>query len=154
MTTIVGTRTAVYADSLITIGGESFNAKKIFKTRSGIIYASAGDSRLTDAFEAQMKAGAETIVKPGKDGEKEESFEGIVLHPDGTLIYYDDNFAPMFVMGDFICAGSGGMVARSWMLEGAPPDVAIEKASKVDNATGGPVQCIAIKSNKRKERAA
>lgn len=145
MTTIVATKDAIYADSLLTIGDESMNCTKVFSGK-GCIYASAGDSRLTNIFDEAMKAGKP--IGPEVVGE-DESFQGVVINKDG-LFYYDKNFSKYQINDPFIAIGSGSYVAKSWLLSGASPIEAICKAAQVHNDTGGPVQKIVFKPTRRK----
>jgi hypothetical protein len=138
MTIIVATRDFIAADSRLSFGDDdaSLTVGKIFKRRGGGLFATAGDSRLTNAFEEAMKAGRRP--KPLEVLE-DECFEAVLLTPQRELICYDVNFAP-FPFGEaWLALGGPRQVARSWLMNGADPVGAIRRCIEVDRGCGFPI---------------
>ncbi len=143
VTTIVATRRAMYSDSQLNTGDVAIPVIKLFRIPGGGLLGTAGDSRLTELFERAMRAGQRPEIP---DAGEDEYFQGVLV--DRTGLYYFDKFFARYQVhnADFVCIGSGGMVAKSWMLAGATPEEAMKKAMQVDPQTGGAVQSLGLSS--------
>ncbi len=125
------------ADSQLNTGDVTIPVAKLFALPGGGVLGTAGDSRLTELFERAVRGGARPEIS---DAGEDESFQAVLLDQSG-LYYYDKFFARYEVKNaDFVCIGSGGMVAKSWMLSGASPEKALKKVMQVDPGTGGEIQ--------------
>lgn len=137
MTIIVATCDRLVADSRL-VGGEGcyHTVCKIFRRKKDrALFATAGDSRLTDRFERALRAGKEPAPP---DAESEEEFEAAILARDG-LILVDSNFAHFQVSEGVVILGAAWKVAKSWILNGATPEDAVRRVIEVDEGCGFPI---------------
>ncbi len=149
MTTIIATRSALYADSQLNMGDATIPVVKLFALPGGGILGTAGDSRLTELFERAARDGLPPEIP---DAGEDECFQGVILDKSG-LYYFDKFFARYEICdADFVCIGSGGMVAKSWMLAGATPEDAMKNVMRVDPQTGGAIQSLPLRPPRRKAR--
>ena len=84
MTTIATDRKCISADSMLTWGTNTYTVGKIFRRKDGALFATAGDTYLTDAFEkAMMGNPGSTLEPPPKPDLFDEvpTFQGMLLLP-------------------------------------------------------------------------
>lgn len=151
MTTIAVNRKMMAADSKVAIadqgGGIAFSypAKKIFRTKAGIIGA-AGDSGLCSQFIEWAKTGFKPSARPlfRTVAQEEGTLFALVLTPDG-IDFFDPSYPePERIEADFFAIGSGAAAARVAMMLGADPPWAVELACAVDDNSGPPIQVLAL----------
>lgn len=137
MTIIVATRDRIVADSRLVGGDNCYNTVcKIFRRRRDrALFATAGDSRLTDAFERAHRAGK---IPEALEAREDEDFEGVILSKD-RLELVDKNFASFDVGEHYVILGSSWMVAKSWILNNATPEDAVRRVIEVDAHCGFPI---------------
>lgn len=138
----------IVADSRLTggVGEIPLTVGKVFKRKGGGIFATAGDSYRTAAFERALSAGLEPTVAT----EEGEGFSGALLKPDGSMLYYDASFAPFPIAKQWLCIGGPELVAESWMLHlpGSLAEralVAVARCIEVHNGCGYPIQVVPLK---------
>jgi hypothetical protein len=143
MTIIVATRDRMVSDSRLSFGDSNYEVGKIFRLPGGGLMATAGDGRFTYQFERAFMAGEEPEAVEGKD---DEDFEGVILHPDGTLILYDKAYSPNPVGNPYIVIGGGQATgaALTWLKHDESPEVAVARAIEVDTSCGGPVVTVML----------
>lgn len=146
MTTIIATKQSLFSDSQLNAGNYHLPVIKLFQHPMDGIFATAGDSRLTETFERAFLAGK---VPDISDATESESFEAVLLDSTG-LYYFDKFFARYKTVAEFVAIGSGALVAKSWLREGASPEEALEKVIAVDPDSGGNIQCLSLPKSKRK----
>lgn len=132
----------LYGDPHHTVG-------KIFRSLDGGLFVTAGDSRLTSLFERAMKEGRQPDPPDARD---DEEFDGAVLRPDGRIVVYDRNFSGFLISESWTAIGSGTDVARSWVIHGATPEVAIERVIEVRGDCGPPVVTVLLREQKGTRR--
>lgn len=151
MTVALILKDRIVSDSRLNWGDTHHTVGKIFRRKDGALFTTAGDSRLTYSFERQMMAG-DSPEPPEFRENADEEFEGVVLLPNGQIVTYDENFSPSNIAEDFTAIGSGGDVARSWLLAGLDPEKCIEKVFEVRNDCGPPVVTVMLRDGKSKRR--
>lgn len=135
----------IVSDSRLS-GDTNHTVGKIFRTPDGGLYVTAGDSRLTSIFERFMKAGNDPgPIEPRDD----ESFEAALLKKDGRIVVYDSYFSSFLIGETWTAIGSGADVARSWYMNGASPEDAIQRVCEVRTDCGPPVVTVFLKEKKR-----
>lgn len=140
----------IVADSRLSngIGTRPLTVGKIFRRRGGGLFVTTGDSRRTAHFE---KAMVEGIDPEPLDQLEEESFDGALLKPDGSIVYFDASFAPFPIAEQWLAIGGPELVADSWMRHGpgATPKeralLAVARCIEVHNGCGYPIQVVPLK---------
>lgn len=134
MTTIVVTRTAMYAESKVTTAnGLSFPSNKIFRLRGSLV-GTAGNNPGIEKFIVWFKGDQKTPIELAKN----DSFEIIVLNRNGIFCFGNSSF-PDRVLRDWHAIGEGAGPAMGAMLAGADPMRAIEIACELCNNSGPPI---------------
>lgn len=146
MTTIACDLNGMAADSKCVFGDINFPIGKIFRLPDGTLLATAGTAAYTAPFEQAMKEGKVPELKPDADSD----FCAIHLTKDGVFAY-DCSYHPDRVLSGKCAIGTGAQVAMSWLLNGATPQQAVERACEVDNNSGLPVQYEPLKPNARRQ---
>lgn len=138
MTTIAASvkHGVMVSDSKVTYSNNFYTTRKIFTIKRGLL-GTAGDIQLTSPFEVAILAG-QLPVRPA-EADKEASFDGLLLTHDGIVVF-DEYYNEIPIYESFAAIGSGASVALSWLINGATPQEAIERACEVDDASGLPVQ--------------
>lgn len=135
MTTIATDGETIAADSLISCMGTllAFN-KKLHRCSDGRIFGCTGLATHIIQFSNWMLAGCPDDGKPIL----REEFAALVLNPDGSVDYMDQELTPVPYAVP-AAVGSGGAIALGAMLAGATPAKAILIAAERDRTTGGTV---------------
>ncbi len=147
MTTIAASvkHGSMASDSKCVFGDIHFPVTKIFRLPDGSLLGTAGASTYTIPFETAMREGR--VYAPTESPNGEADFAALRLSKDG-LYMYDSSFAAEKVLHGVCAVGTGNMIALSYLLDGASPSLAVEKACRVDNNSGLPVQSKKIKSTR------
>lgn len=148
MTIAIAMRDRIVSDSRLTSEDAYYSVGKIFRLPDESLLSSAGDARLTYPFEKAHCAGEEPEPM---EAEEDESFEGVVLRPDGQLILYNGPaFSPFLVADPFVVIGNTMAcgVVRSWLKHGVAPEIAIARAIEVDPTCGGDIVTVMLHPNK------
>lgn len=143
MTIIVATRDRIVSDSKLVYGESAYEVGKIFRLKDRSLMATAGDGRLTHAFETALCADEAPEPQESKD---DESFEGVVLRPDGALVLYTDSYSPYVVGNPHVVIGSDAAAgaAMSWLKHGATAEEAVARAIEVDASCGGRIVTVML----------
>lgn len=144
MTIAIVSSEMIVADSRLCggIGERPLTVGKIFHRKGGGIFTTTGDSRRTAHFEKAMSAGKEPEPL---EVQEDESFDGVLLKPDGKIVYFDLNFAAFPVSEKWIAVGGPELVASSWMMNNATPIQAVARCIEVHNGCGYPIQVVPLK---------
>lgn len=144
MTIAIVLPTMIVADSRLSlgVGTRPLTVGKIFHRKGGGLFVTTGDSRRTSHFERAMVRGREPEPLEELEG---ESFDGALLRPDGTIVYYDVSFAPFPVAEPWISLGGPELVADSWMRHGADPILAVARCIEIHDGCGYPIQVMPLK---------
>lgn len=147
MTIIVASRDRIVSDSRLTSGDVYYTVGKIFRLSDGGLLASAGDDRLTYAFEKAYLAGEEP--EPIDPGDGEHQFEGVILRPSEppTLtLFTGPSFSPYPVGDEHVVLGNwmGVGAARYCLKHGRSPEEAVAAAIEVDPACGGQIVTVML----------
>lgn len=134
MTTIVATRTGIYADTLCTYTVP-------FKTRKherigGSIYAGAGDLDDLIRFFTWRRDGGDP---PSLD----EAIDVLEVCPEGIFIW-GKKFTRLWINEDAYAIGSGAQYAIGAMAQGAKPREAIKIARRFDSQTGTQIEYVKL----------
>lgn len=135
----------IVSDSRLS-GDTDHTVGKIFRTPRGDLYVTAGDSRLTSLFERSLNAGLDPHPVDPRD---DESFEAALLKKDGRIVVYDTYFSSFLIGETWTAIGSGADVARSWYMNGATPEEAVQRVCEVRTDCGPPVVTVFLKEKKR-----
>lgn len=137
----------IVADSRLSggIGERPLTVGKIFRRKGGGLFVTTGDSHRTAAFELAMSAGKD----PGVLTEEGEGFDGALLRPDGSIVYYDASFARFPIAENWLALGGPELVANSWMahLPGELAEravVAVARCIEVHDGCGYPIQVVPL----------
>lgn len=144
MTIIVASRDRIVSDSRLTAGDIYYDIGKIFRLKDGSLLATAGDDRLTYAFEKAFCAGVEPEAM---EKEEDEEFEGVILNPRGDLILYTGpSFSPYGVANSHVVLGNPTAVgaARTWLKHNATPEEAVARAIEIDPTCGGRIVTVML----------
>ena len=133
------------ADSKCVFGDMHFPVTKIFKLPDGSLLGTAGTALYTAPFEAAMLAGK--VYVPTEPVTSDTDFAALHLKKDGLYIF-DNSFHADKVEHGVCAIGTGGMIAFSYLLGGAAPSEAVEKACQVDNNSGLPVHVETLKGKR------
>lgn len=136
MTTIATDGKSMAGDSQTSNGAVFGYAPKVFKAPDGRIFGACGDTAQCMKFRRWMLEG-------GDAPEFKENFEALILYPDGSVFWFDEDreLVPAMIP----CAiGSGGEFAIGAMEAGASPKQAVEVSIKRDTRTGGEVTEITL----------
>lgn len=77
--------------------------------------------------------------KPDLAALKLETFEGIIINPDGDIAILDPTGYPMEIEAPFHTLGSGGEIAFGALAHGATAIEAVKIAIKYETGCGGKV---------------
>lgn len=140
MTTIACNLEGMASDSKCVFGETFFQCEKIIRLPDGSLLATAGTDIYTKPFINKMMAGEvpDVLDPPDTTDKPDPDFAAIHLTREGLFIY-DDSYSSTKVISGKFAIGTGGMVAISWLLNGATPQQAVERACEVDNNSGLPV---------------
>lgn len=144
MTTIAADLNGMAADSKCCFGDIHFPVAKIIRLKDGSLLATAGTATYTGPFEAAMLAGETPKLK---EDSPDTDFAALHLTKAGLFVY-DCSWHPDRVLSGHCAIGTGAMVAMSYLLNGASPSVAVERACEVDNNSGLPVQTELLKGKR------
>lgn len=138
MTTIAIRDGIMAADTSVWEGCYRGSKQKIVRTSLGHLFATCGDSGIT-----------ERLAKWIEDGESEDrlprivektDFAALVLYRDGSVGHYTERFMRSMIDGPFFALGSGNEFALGAMAMGASAEKAVEIACQFDPWSRGPVQ--------------
>lgn len=140
----------IVADSRLSngIGTRPLTVGKIFRRKGGGLFVTTGDSRRTSHFEKAMVTGREPEPLDESSG---ECFDGALLKPDGSIVYYDCSFSAFPISEGWLAIGGPELVADSWMRHGegeTPKDralLAVSRCIEVHNGCGYPIQVVPLK---------
>ena len=143
MTTIVGDKTRLVADSRFTMfsrnGDSIITSPKLCRKRDAII-GTCGHADAADAFIRWYGS------KKKSPKFKTDEFEALVLTPKG-LFHYDENCSGGLVLTPWCAIGTGGHAAYGALYMGATLEMAVAIACKVDIYTGEPIQTMNLDEN-------
>lgn len=146
MTTIVGTKSLLIADSKIIMekAGDKpetyYDGPKLYR-KGDVVIGTAGSHSLGEQF---MKWYGTKKKKPTGFG-KDADFEALVLTPEG-LYHYDEFLSGGLVNQPWFAIGSGAHAALGALHAGATPKIAVEIACKVDTMSGEPIQIMELRN--------
>lgn len=128
MSTIVCSRKAMAADSMVTDGHTSIYALKIWRVEDGLLGV-AGQYDQCILFKNWLQ---------GRCSDAPDMEDVDALYCDGKdIICWSGSIVPMFVQDKFTAIGSGATAALGALHMGASLKDAIRVAKKVDLFTGG-----------------
>lgn len=132
MTCIIATTKKVVADRKLVIDDDYYiGVTKIFKTKSGDIVGTAGESEDGEAFlDWYQKRQQKAKPKIGED------FEALVLTREGVIMWFDKSLYYVKPDTDYFAIGCGAKSALILLKLGKDPKEAIELISEVDNNVG------------------
>ena len=146
MTTIIGTKHAIYSDSQVTTGALPYLAEKIVIIDRTVV-GCAGDCTAIEKFLIWFS-------DPDKEDDpvydELEDFAALTLNANG-LFFWCSSFGPDKVIGKSMCIGSGAMVAQTAMHLGKTPEEAIKVAAHLDIYSSLPVQTQLLHKGKKKK---
>lgn len=135
MTTIVATKTGIWADTYLSGGGAGpLNMNKVMRLADGSLLAGAGTvSQLAMLEQALNQAIAgETLASECTV----DDLTAVRVLPDGELVYYDHCTVPFTVLDPEFTLGSGADIARTALFLELPYEDAMELAATLDPGTG------------------
>ncbi len=132
MTTIIGTKEALYSDSQCSDEDQKWSVIKVERI-AGALYGAAGDAADGEKFLNWIRRG-----KRGKKPTVEDGFDCLMLSKDG-LFFWDSNLHPIPLLQSH-AIGSGAKAARAAMMMGATPEKAIEISCQIDAGSSLPLQ--------------
>lgn len=140
MTTIVADARAgvMVSDSKCTGNGSWVPLTKVFRV-NGDLFGFAGGVNEREKWLKWHRNGRKG-VRP-----KLESFEGLLLKPDGTLYELCPDGLEMLIERGFHAVGSGGPAALGAMLAGKDAKAAVEIACLIDTHSGGEIRVFSLK---------
>lgn len=125
------------ADSKVTVGDESYHARKIHRI-DGMIVGAAGHARAIGRLVRWLERGM-TGRKPKI--EKKDSLDAIILTSEG-LYRVDCNLDVDEVKDAFLAVGTGSFAALAALHCGLSPEGAIEIACRIDGDSDLPVDVL------------
>ena len=135
MSTIAANHTEMAADSQSTAGStKSQTPRPKVQRINGHLLAAVGRTDTIPAFFEWYEKGCPKDEKP----ELGESFEALVLRPEGLFQYYE-RLEAVEVVEEFWAIGQGSEIALGAMGAGATPQRAVEIACEFNIYTGLPV---------------
>lgn len=140
MTTIAVRDGVMACDSLAIDGSTRIMCEKIYRMPDGTILGGAGSSAAIEAFLTARRKGESCTLTE----EDRKSFVVAVLHPDGSIMRWEDERCGWKVLDGFHAIGSGAQAAMAAMHMGADAVKAVEIAKLVNADTGGPVVSMSI----------
>lgn len=147
MTTIVATKDAIGADTLVVVEGQApYHTKKVI-AHKGSLYGAAGDggdcTRMIEWAKRgfDMESKPKFRSKPGSEGEATL----LVVNKEGIFIMMASDLFPELVDSPFYAIGSGAGAALGAMDMGADIEKALEVAAKYDSNTGAPFTILKLK---------
>ena len=150
MTTIVATREAIGADTLVVVDGQApYHTKKVMAHKN-MLYGAAGDGGDCTRIMEWAKRGFDMESKPkfrAKPGTDDEAV-AIMVNKDGIFIMMSSDLFPEQIDAPFYAIGSGAGAALGAMEMGATIEQALEIASKHDVHTGAPFTILRLKEDK------
>jgi ATP-dependent protease HslVU (ClpYQ) peptidase subunit len=140
VTTIATDGKSMAGDGLCTGDGliHGRSVGKVCRLPDGRIVGSAGTAYGQQAF-------AEWLINGGDKPRLADSFEGLVLHPDGRCLTYNEHCQSCDQELPAV-TGSGGALALGAMLAGKNPAEAVAIAADRDPFTGGTITVLHLES--------
>ena len=131
MTTIVY-RDGVLAGDTMTVHGNTYegDTRKVDRTEDGILYGAGGRLHDCERFKRWVQGGMQGDLEV-----RDESFQGIVIKPDGKVTLYDEGSFPIDITAPFYAIGTGKDLALGAMCVGANALQAMAVAMKMDVCT-------------------
>ena len=142
MTIIVYRDGVLAADSLSTAGSVRCGTdRKIVRAHDGSLAAAAGTCGSCSEFLSWANARDCAFPTPDND----DDFEGILVKPDGSIVFYDFKgraFTPP--TDDYYVLGCGYEIALGALAVGATAEQAVAACIKHHALCGGPIQVESI----------
>lgn len=150
MTTIIATREAMGADTLVIVEGQApYHTRKII-SHKGTLYGAAGDGGDCTRMLEWAKRGFDMESKPkfkSKPGSDHEAML-LMVNKEGLFMMAASDLFPEPVDAAFYGIGSGAGAALGAMDMGADIEKALEIAAKYDSNTGAPYTILKLKEDK------
>jgi ATP-dependent protease HslVU (ClpYQ) peptidase subunit len=147
MTTIVATREAIGADTLVVVAGQApYPTKKVSKHKK-MLFGAAGDAGDCVRFMKWAKRDFDMESRPRFRCEADSDDEAIMLmvNEGGIYVMMTSDLFPEPVDADFYAIGSGAGAALGAMARGATIEEALNIAAQYDNCTRGPFTILTLK---------
>jgi hypothetical protein len=142
MTTVAYRDGVLAADTLVVCGNvRTGYISKILKTRRGGLVGISGNLEGAAQFLTWVRSGRRG-KPPATDDES--GCRGIVVEPDGSVLFWDGGPALFPKRGAYFALGSGRDVALGALAMGATADAAVRAAMQIDIYTGGDVEMLRL----------
>jgi ATP-dependent HslUV protease subunit HslV len=142
MTTVAYRDGVLAADTLVISGSSrAGHMSKLLKTRRGALVGISGEVEGTTRFLDWMRSGRRG-KPPATDDDS--GCRGIVVEPDGSVLFWDGGPALFPKRGAYFALGSGRDVALGALAMGATADAAVRAAMQIDIYTGGDVETLRL----------
>jgi hypothetical protein len=141
LTTIACDGKSMAADSQTSNGQIYGYGQKVWRAPDGRIFGACGDTAQCIKFRRWMMEG-------GEFPKLNESLTALILNPDGTVDWIDED-GEMIRMMTPCSAGSGGDFATGAMEAGATPEEAVAIAAKRDTGTGGVITVLHLEEGSK-----
>lgn len=138
MTTIATDGKSMAGDTQTSNGKIWGFGPKVFRTKDGKLFGTCGDTAQCIKFRRWMMEG-------GECPDFAENFEAMILNPDGSVDWFDDDCEMVRVMSP-MAIGSGAEFAVGAMEAGASPEQAVEIAARRDTGTGGEITALQLET--------
>lgn len=141
MTTIIAdlaSRTMI-ADSLISHGCQSYRSQKIWRLKNGDIYGFAGNVESGLALRDWLNSNRDPAKKP----DNSDDVDALLLTSTGIQNWGTRGIC-IEIHDQSYSVGSGSAFALGALRAGATPLKAMEIASELDRATGGPFVSLSL----------
>ena len=153
MTTVAYKDGCIAADRQAQSGWMRFGEMtKIRRTRHGFLVGGAGHMARVQEFldwaEEGLQPGHSTDAPTADD--PDACAEGIIVHPDGRILIYDNSPRLVCVAAPFVAIGTGEKYAMAAMEMGASPAEAVALASRFDIYTGSVVDQVGFERTQSK----
>ena len=134
MTTIIATRTGIFADTKLAGGGSGpYAMEKVIRMSDGSLIAGVGTinqlGMLIQAVETSMEG------KEVKTQLETNELTAVRLTPEGELLYYDHCSVPFKCLDDEVYMGSGADIARTAVRLELSYEDAMEISAELDDGT-------------------
>lgn len=138
MTTIVCTRSSIFADKRST-GGHIMRVTKLFRVNGSIIGIAGNIEQALRFVEWRRTPEAKPAFADNSN------FAALELTADGGIIWWGAEMVGIPVEDEYFAIGSGSAYALGALAMGASPKDAIKIASRWDEATGSEVQSMTLR---------
>lgn len=150
MTTIVATREAIGADTMVTVDGQApYRTQKVIRAR-GVLFGAAGDGGDCIRLMEWAKTGFDIERRPKFRCKSGHIDEALLLMVDFKGIYFLSawDFFPEPVEEEFYAIGTGAGAALGALEKAATIEEALRIAEKHDAMTRGPFTILKLKEDK------